>query len=319
APVLTLPTTYNEPAATGISNTAFVIKRTETNLGITPGAQYLMQAQVAGVSKFVIANTGSVGVGTTGPTQKLEVAGNIKSGGVIMSQDLTMANNTAGNLLVANGAGYTPKAITGDVTIDSLGVTKVNSFTGTSTGAASVAITNDVSSNATMNLVWSSGTSGNQSLKVSSTGIIYNPSTGNLGVGNTSPLAGLHVGTGGTPVVVGVNDVYIQNDLEVGGTVTAAKFYGDGSGLSGVGGLTWIDVIGTTQNMAVNRGYIADNASLVTMTLPATATVGSVMAVTGGVTAVNGWNIAERGANHSFWFDKYNSWSHWFCFQQWPV
>ncbi|PIX89696.1 MAG: hypothetical protein COZ31_00715, partial [Nitrospirae bacterium CG_4_10_14_3_um_filter_44_29] len=42
--------------------------------------------------------------------------------------------------------------------------------------------------------------------------------SGNVGIGTTAPAAGLHVGTGGTPSFAGANDVYIQNDLEVGGT-----------------------------------------------------------------------------------------------------
>ncbi|MBF0480032.1 MAG: hypothetical protein HQL26_11175, partial [Candidatus Omnitrophica bacterium] len=62
-----------------------------------------------------------------------------------------------------------------------------------------VAITNDVSSNETMNLVWSSGISGNQALKVSSTGFIYNPSIGNIGIGTSAiTTARLHVRGAGT-------------------------------------------------------------------------------------------------------------------------
>ncbi|MCH7951924.1 MerR family transcriptional regulator, partial [Patescibacteria group bacterium] len=49
--------------------------------------------------------------------------------------------------------------------------------------------------------------------------------TGNVGLGTTSPGALLHVGSGGTLNNVGANDVYIQNDLEVDGTI-----YGNVSG-----------------------------------------------------------------------------------------
>lgn len=41
------------------------------------------------------------------------------------------------------------------------------------------------------------------------------------------------------------------------------------------------EVTGTTQAMAVNTGYIANNASLVTLTLPSTAAIGSIFRVTG--------------------------------------
>ena len=47
------------------------------------------------------------------------------------------------------------------------------------------------------------------------------------------------------------------------------------------GGITWNNVSGTTQAAVVNNGYIANNAALVTITLPAIAIVGSVVEVTG--------------------------------------
>ena len=46
-------------------------------------------------------------------------------------------------------------------------------------------------------------------------------------------------------------------------------------------GIAWTDVTGTTQAMAINNGYVANNASLVTLTLPDTAVVGSAVQVAG--------------------------------------
>ncbi len=51
-------------------------------------------------------------------------------------------------------------------------------------------------------------------------------------------------------------------------------------------------VTGTSQAAAVNNSYIANNASLVTVTLPATAAVGSVVNV-GGLGA-GGWLLAQN-------------------------
>lgn len=56
---------------------------------------------------------------------------------------------------------------------------------------------------------------------------------------------------------------------------------------TGVGSLVWNDVSGTTQAAAVNQGYIISNASLTTVTLPATAAVGSTFAIAGKGAA--GW------------------------------
>ena len=56
-------------------------------------------------------------------------------------------------------------------------------------------------------------------------------------------------------------------------------------------GLTWTVVTGASQAMAVNSGYIANNAGTVAFTLPTTSAVGSVIAVT-GINNATGWSIA---------------------------
>lgn len=65
------------------------------------------------------------------------------------------------------------------------------------------------------------------------------------------------------------------------------------------GGLTWTVVTGTTQSMAVNNGYIANNAGVVTATLPATSAVGDVVAIT-GINNATGWKIAQNAGNQIF-------------------
>lgn len=66
------------------------------------------------------------------------------------------------------------------------------------------------------------------------------------------------------------------------------------------GGLSWSVVTGTTQAAAVNNGYIANNAGLVTVTLPATSAVGDVVAVT-GINNATGWKIAQNAGNQIFY------------------
>lgn len=56
---------------------------------------------------------------------------------------------------------------------------------------------------------------------------------------------------------------------------------------TGVGSLVWNNVSGTTQAAAVNNGYIISNAAQTTVTIPATAAVGSVFAIAGKGAA--GW------------------------------
>jgi len=61
------------------------------------------------------------------------------------------------------------------------------------------------------------------------------------------------------------------------------------------GGMAWNDVTGTSQTMAVGNGYTANNASLVTLTLPATAAVGDRVSVTGY--GAGGWRIAQNSGD----------------------
>ena len=65
------------------------------------------------------------------------------------------------------------------------------------------------------------------------------------------------------------------------------------------GGLTWTVVTGASQAIAVNNGYIANNAGLVTATLPATSAIGDMVAIT-GINNATGWKIAQNGGNQIF-------------------
>lgn len=64
------------------------------------------------------------------------------------------------------------------------------------------------------------------------------------------------------------------------------------TGATGSFGVVYVEVTGTTQAMAVNTGYIANNGSQVVLTLPATAAVGDVMTITGK--GSGGWKLAQN-------------------------
>ncbi len=55
---------------------------------------------------------------------------------------------------------------------------------------------------------------------------------------------------------------------------------------------TWNEETGTSATMAVDNGYIANNGGLVTLTLPTTAAVGSIVRVAGK--GAGGWRIAQN-------------------------
>ncbi len=72
----------------------------------------------------------------------------------------------------------------------------------------------------------------------------------------------------------------------------------------GSGGLVWIEVTGTSQTASVNSGYILNNAALVTLTLPSTASLGDLIGVVGK--GAGGWRIAQN-ANQIIHFGNADS------------
>jgi len=66
------------------------------------------------------------------------------------------------------------------------------------------------------------------------------------------------------------------------------------AGPTGAAEITWNDVTGTSQAAAVNNGYVANNAGLVTVTLPATAAVGQAVAISGS--GAGGWKLAQNAS-----------------------
>lgn len=58
------------------------------------------------------------------------------------------------------------------------------------------------------------------------------------------------------------------------------------------GGITWNEVTGGSQAMAVDNGYISNYATLVTMTLPSTCAVGKTIRVAGS--GAGGWRVAQN-------------------------
>ncbi len=63
--------------------------------------------------------------------------------------------------------------------------------------------------------------------------------------------------------------------------------------------MTRTEVTGTSQAGAINTGYIANNAGLVTITLPDTAPVGSILRVVGKW--AGGWRIAQNASEQIIW------------------
>lgn len=85
----------------------------------------------------------------------------------------------------------------------------------------------------------------------------------------------------------------------VGAGVTATNSGGAVTVTIPGGGIAWSEVTGTTQTASVDSGYITNNASLVTITLPTTAAVGKTIRVTGS--GAGGWRIAQNTGQKIVW------------------
>lgn len=146
-----------------------------------------------------------------------------------------------------------------------------------------------------------------------SAGIIYTGSeTGNILIGNQGVLGeslviriggitGLEPAKQTTCFIAGITGNTVSNQQFV--TINSAT--GQlGVSASGGGGITWTEVTGTTQAMAINTGYILNNAGLVTATLPSTAAQGSIISVAGK--GAGGWLIAQN-AGQTIHFGSVNT------------
>jgi len=95
-------------------------------------------------------------------------------------------------------------------------------------------------------------------------------------------------------------------DDATGGQVLALK--SDKSGLEfatvsgGGSGITWNEVTGTTQDAAADNGYITNNESLVTVTLPSTCAVGKTIRVAGKGAGL--WKIAQNAGQIIYFGDQ---------------
>ncbi len=123
------------------------------------------------------------------------------------------------------------------------------------------------------------------------------------------------VAGGGTGAVT-----FTAYSLIAAGTTATGLFQSVGTGTSGqllvsggsaalptwssVSALSWVDQTTTPVTMAINTGYVMDDASLITATLPATAALGSMLKIIGKGAGL--WKIAQA-AGQSIVFDGVTS------------
>ena len=191
--------------------------------------------------------TGNVGIGTTSTTAKLTVNGGASISGITSVTNTSNATSTTtGALQIVGGAGIGRDVWIGGSLNVSGGINATVS--GTITTATTISVTNDTSTTLTQYISFVSGSATSPlgtALKIDTGELVFVPSTGRLGIGNTNPASKLDVTgdarisgittvtnttsaistiTGALQVAGGVGigrDVWIGGSLNVAGTVNA--------------------------------------------------------------------------------------------------
>ena len=125
-----------------------------------------------------------------------------------------------------------------------------------------------------------------------------------IGGANTHTINNLGVATNGQIPIGSTGADPVLATLTAGTGITITNTAGAITINASGAAFTWTDVTGTTQAMAVNNGYTANNAGTVTLTLPAAAAYGTVMAVVGK--GAGGWLIAQN-SGQTIHFGKSNT------------
>ena len=235
---LTAPTTANTMTVRMLDSSVLTVNGTAGQLFSISNSftgTIFAVSDVSGIPSIEVFDTGAVniaetqgwvGVGTTGTSAaKLTVAGGVRVSGITTITNTTQASSTiTGALQVTGGVGIGGNLYVG-------GTLVAASLTGsitTATNATNSIITNDNATTADQFVTFVGASSGANPLKVSATtGLVWKPNTGSLGIG-ISPSYKLHVvGKGYFTTEVQANAA-VMNSASVNGTNSAV--FGSNSG-----------------------------------------------------------------------------------------
>lgn len=208
----------------------------------------------------------------------------------VTAADLTTLSNTSGtNTGDQDLSSYATK--TGVETITNKDLTTGNTFPtfnqNTTGSAASLTTARTIRTNLASTSTASFDGTANVTPGVTGTLPVANGGSGRASHTAYALIAGGTTSTGAQQSVSGVGTA---GQVLTSNGASALPTWQNASG----GGITWSEVTGTSQSAAVNNGYITNNAALVTVTIPTTAAVGSIVRVSGK--GAGGWKVAQNAS-----------------------
>ncbi len=216
-----------------------------------------------------VSGTGKVRLQKDGSVRCLSL--DVRTGTDVNSGGTVASISNAGAVTAASFSGPLTGNVTGNCTGSS------GSCTGNSasaTYASNITITNDTTTNATMYPVWVTANTGNLPLKVTSTKLGYNPSTGTLSLTGAISVSGGNVSVSGAQVSVAGGG----SGLLIGRRDTSAAAW---QWYSSAGSLELYDHVGAANRLTWTTGGV-----LTISAASATFTGASGMTVNGGPTTL---------------------------------
>lgn len=225
------------------------------------------------------AAAGAIDIGTGANAQPV----NIATGAAVRNLTMGSTNSTSATTVQSGSGALNVTSTNGALTVNSgtgaLGISTDASATTVSIATGGAVKTTTVgSTNSTSTTTIACGTGGaNFGTSANAHATVVGSTTALSTTTIQAPSAGV--------ILTGVAGVTVSNKNYV--TINTST----GAIGSTTSSMTWNEVTGTSDTMVVDNGYIANNGGLVTLTLPTTVAVGSIIRVTGK--GAGGWRIAQ--------------------------